>query len=180
MTKHRGGRGRRAKNKHQTVTISLLPELKAALDAAVTDETSRSEVVAGLIERHLLKPKPTVKTSATSSPKVYKPRTGPQKATPELLSLLQKKSEGNSRQHKPKTTNNLPHAVTVIEPRCPRGEAMRWNRERYETTDALLSEGYTITRNTENADYHTEKGSIMSWRTVQALLKLGVVVPAMA
>lgn len=72
---------------------------------------------------------------------------------------------------------NLPHAVTVIQPRCPRGESMRWNRERYEATDVLLSEGYTITRNLENADYHTEKGNVMSWRTVQALLKLGVLVP---
>lgn len=57
--KHRGGRGRRAVNKHETVTISLPPVLKAALDAAVTPEVSRSEVVAELIARYLLTPKPT-------------------------------------------------------------------------------------------------------------------------
>lgn len=155
MTKHRGGRGRRAKNKHETVTISLLPELKAALDAAVTDETSRSEVVAQLISTYLVTPQQRQK----APPAKEKTLSAPRNRTPKA------------------TTTNLPHAVTVIQPRCPRGESMRWNRERYEATDALLAEGYTITRNTENADYHTEKGNVMSWRTVKALLKLGVLVP---
>lgn len=149
MLKHRGGRGRRAENKHQTVTISLPPILKAALDAAVTPEVSRSEVVAGLIEAHLVKPVSRGKYSVAKA------------AAP------QKKS------YKAPVTN-LPGVVTVMAQQMKRG--LGWKPEKYAAAEKLLAEGYTITRKPDSADYTTEKGSLVSWRTVQALLKLGVVV----
>lgn len=141
-----------APQKHVTVTISLPPHLKEVLDSVTTPEVSRSEVVARLIENHLVQVStPSPQQSAT----VNKP----------------------ARIRKTKTTSSLPKTVTVIQTRCPRGEAMRWDRERYEKTDALLSDGVTLRRVENGADYQTEKGNVMSWRTVQALLKLGVLVP---
>jgi hypothetical protein len=148
--KHVGGRGRKASNKHQTFSISLPPHLKAALDAAVTEEVSRSEVVAGLIEAHLLKSAPPARPA------------GARAAAP------QKKAA------KPPATN-LPAAVTVMAQQMKRG--LGWKPEKYADAEKLLAEGYTITRKPDSADYSTEKGGLVSWRTVQALLKLGVVVP---
>lgn len=147
--KHVGGRGRKASNKHQTFSISLPPHLKEALDRAVTEEVSRSEVVAGLIEAHLLKSAPIAGAAGTRT------AAPPKKAT------------------KPPTTN-LPHAVTVMAQQMKRG--LGWKPEKYEAAEKLLAEGYTITRKPDSADYSTEKGSLVSWRTIQALLKLGVVV----
>lgn len=148
--KHVGGRGRKASNKHQTFSVSLPPHLKAALDAAVTEEVSRSEIVAGLIETHLLKPGPAPRPPATA-----------RAAAPPKRSA------------KPPATN-LPHAVTVMAQQMKRG--LGWKPEKYEAAEKLLAEGYTITRKLDSADYSTEKGSLVSWRTIQALLKLGVVV----
>lgn len=146
--KHVGGRGRKASHKHQTFSISLPPHLKEALDAAVTAEISRSEVVAGLISAHL------VKTATSKKPETAAPVA--QKKTPK------------------RPAANLPAAVTVMAQYVPR--AARWRPEKYKATERLLAEGYTIRKNSENADYSTEKGSPVSRRIVQALLKLGVVV----
>lgn len=154
MVKHRGGRGRMAPQKHVTVTISLPPKLKAVLDSATTPEISRSEVVARLIETHLV---------TVSIPDSQQSAGGGRPA----------------RVRKTKVTSSLPEIVTVVQTRCPRGEAMRWDRERYEKTDALLGDGVTLRRVENGADYRTERGNIMSWRTVQALLKLGVLVAAL-
>lgn len=145
MTKHRGGRGRRAKNKHATISISLPPNLKEALDAAVTAETSRSEVVAELIAAHL------VGNTAVNKG----PRTTPVPS-------------------RPKPTDTMPAAVTVMAQRMPRG--LGWKPEKYRTAETLLAEGFTIVRAEGSADYVTEKGNVMSWRTVAALLKLGTLV----
>lgn len=147
--KHVGGRGRKASNKHQTFSVSLPPHLKEALDRAVTEEVSRSEVVAGLIEAHLLKAAPP-----------SKPATARATAPPKQSA-------------KPPATN-LPHAVTVMAQQMKRG--LGWKPEKYEAAEKLLAEGYTITKRPDSADYSTEKGSLVSWRTIQALLKLGVVV----
>lgn len=154
--KHVGGRGRKASNKHQSFSISLPPHLKAVLDAAVTEEVSRSEVVAGLIEAHLLRPV----TNEKSAP-------APRPPAPARAAAPQKKAA------KPPATN-LPAAVTVIAQQVKRG--LGWKPEKYATAEKLLTEGYTITRKPDSADYTTEKGSLVSWRTIQALLKLGVVV----
>lgn len=153
--KHVGGRGRKAGNKHQTFSISLPPHLKSALDAAVTEEVSRSEVVAGLIEAHLLK-QPPARPAPAAKPPATARAAAPQK-----------------RPAKPPATN-LPAAVNVIAQQVPRG--LGWKPEKYAAAEKLLAEGYIITRRTDSADYTTEKGSLVSWRTVQALLKLGVVI----
>ncbi|WP_162899094.1 hypothetical protein [Deinococcus ficus] len=42
--------------------------------------------------------------------------------------------------------------------------------------ERLLAQGHTLTRMADGADYNTEAGEVMSWRTVEALLKRGVVV----
>jgi hypothetical protein len=147
--KHVGGRGRKTSNKHQTFSISLPPHLKAALDGAVTEEVSRSEVVAGLIETHLLKSPPPARPAVARA------------AAP------QKKAAKSP-------ATNLPAAVTVMTQQVNRG--LKWKPEKYAAAEKLLAEGYTITKHPDSADYSTEKGSLVSWRTIQALLKLGVVV----
>lgn len=150
MTKNRGGRGRKAESKYETVTISLPPELKKALDAAVSAEISRSEVVAQLIAAHLVQ-----------SPQKKKPK----QVTAEIAQKLSPKP----------SVTNLPGAVTVISQHVPRG--LKWKPEKYAIAERLLQDGYTIRKNSESADYTTEKGGTVSWRTVQALLKLGILVP---
>jgi hypothetical protein len=115
----------------------------------VTEEVSRSEVVAGLIETHLLKSPPRQKPASARA-------AAPQRKIP-----------------KP-PASNLPSAVTVMTQQVNRG--LKWKPEKYAAAEKLLAEGYTITRKSDSADYSTEKGSLVSWRTIQALLKLGVVV----
>lgn len=158
MQKNRGGRGRRAPNKHETVTISLPPQLKAALDAAVTPDVSRSEVVAQLIAQHLM----------PQAAQVQVPRkAGKGSAAPQPVHTPQPS--------RAKSTVNLPPAVTVMAQRMNRG--IKWKPEKYALAERLLAQGHTLTRLPEGADYSTEAGEVMSWRTVQALLRLGVVVP---
>ena len=101
--KHVGGRGRKASNKHQSFSISLPPHLKDALDAAVTEEVSRSEVVAGLIEAHLLKPVTKEKSAPAARP-----------PAPARAAAPQKKAA------RPPATN-LPAAVTVMTQQVKRG-----------------------------------------------------------
>ena len=161
--KHRGGRGRRALNKHETVTISLPPHLKAALDAAVTPEVSRSEVVAQLIDQHLYL------STAQAQSQLQVPRKA--KRVPAASRVMPKPK---SRPSRAKSTPPLPFAVTVISQRVDRG--IKWKPERYAEAERLLAQGHTLKRMADGADYITETGESMSWRTVSALIKMGVLV----
>ena len=65
-------------------------------------------------------------------------------------------------------------ALGVMQKRVPRG--LGWKPERYAQTEALLSQGDILWANGVN--YKTAQGEVMSYKTVEALVRLGVLVPA--
>ncbi|MFT2722377.1 hypothetical protein ACMT4L_20510 [Deinococcus sp. A31D244] len=65
--------------------------------------------------------------------------------------------------------------LTATIERSVRGK-LRWDKERYTQVEELLAEGSVLTRQTDGADWVTEKGGVASWRTVDALLKFSVLV----
>lgn len=64
-------------------------------------------------------------------------------------------------------------ALGVIQKRIPRGQG--WKPERYERAEKMLSEGDVMYA--EGVNYRTEQGTVMDYRTVEALVRLGVLVP---
>lgn len=65
-------------------------------------------------------------------------------------------------------------ALGVIQKRIPRG--LGWKPERYERAEKMLSEGDVMYA--EGVHYRTQQGTIMDYRTVEALVRLGVLAPA--
>lgn len=147
--KHRGGRGRRAVNKHETVTISLPPVLKAALDAAVTPEVSRSEVVAELIARYLLTPKPAPIVTETD-----------EQSAPSL--------EGVSA---------LKVLSAVIDQRTRNG--WRWNNKRYAPLEQQLAQSGVIRLMRQNGKniWRTAQGDALRPSVLLKLMKSGNIAP---
>ena len=171
MTKHRGGRGRRAKNKHETITVSLPPNLKALLDGWVTDEISRSEIVARLIEAH------AATLEAGKIHRVNNPQQRPEAPSRPSQGQIQptKRDHNKGKTGKRGNSERLALSVPVLhvmQRTMPRGQ--RWTPAKYEQAEKLLSEGDTMIAN--GVDYLTEKGNVMSWRTAEALVRLGVLV----
>lgn len=168
MTKHRGGRGRRSENKHQTVTISLPPELKAALDAATTPTLSRSEVVARLIQNML-------DTQATQK----KVRAFSKAILDNSKAKEASKPKQNQKAGRRGNTERLALSAPVLHvmqrtiERRVRGQ-LRWEAGDYDKTQQLLAEGDVL--QAEGLNYVTEKGSVMSWRRAEALVRQGVLV----
>ncbi|MCD0170910.1 hypothetical protein [Deinococcus sp. 23YEL01] len=60
--------------------------------------------------------------------------------------------------------------LRVVTTKMPRG--LKWKPVRYAEAEELLAQGATLTKS--GADYVTEAGSVMSWRTVKALRERGV------
>lgn len=65
-------------------------------------------------------------------------------------------------------------ALGVIQKRIPRGQG--WKPERYERAEKMLSEGDVMYA--EGVNYRTEHGTVMDYRTVEALVRLGVLAPS--
>ncbi|WP_412030615.1 hypothetical protein [Deinococcus yunweiensis] len=185
MTKHRGGRGRRAPNKHESFSVSLPPHLKALLDGWVTDDLSRSEVIGQLIEAHAKALAPgrgelVVTTQAVAAPEVAV-TSNPQK---KLEAPSRPLSEPVKRTPRPSTraggvkrtaTERLAHSVPVLnimQRTVPRG--LGWKPERYEQTEKLLAQGDSL--RADGVNYRTAKGEMIGYKTVEALVRLGVLV----
>jgi hypothetical protein len=186
MTKHPGGRGRKAPNKHETITISLPPHLKALLDAWTTSELSRSGVVGELIQSRadamagavvivtsaeLVTQKPDVALAAARVGK----SAAPTSASPSRPSEKPKRTRPES--GKTGQTERLAlrvAALRVASPKVPRG--LGWKPEKYAAAEALLAQGDTLTA--EGVNWRTVEGELMLWRTAEALAGLGVLVPA--
>ncbi len=60
--------------------------------------------------------------------------------------------------------------LRVVTTKVPRG--LKWKPVRYVEAEELLAQGATLTK--RGADYVTETGGVMSWRTVKALRERGV------
>lgn len=75
-----------------------------------------------------------------------------------------------------KQTDSLPERVevmtSVIERRI-RGQ-LKWTKERYAQAEELLSQGKFLVRQEGCADWITEKGNAISWRTVKALKRFSL------
>lgn len=75
-----------------------------------------------------------------------------------------------------KQTDSLPERVEVVTSvieRKIRGQ-LKWTKERYAKAEELLGQGRFLFRQEERADWLTEKGNIISWRTVEALMKMEI------
>lgn len=64
--------------------------------------------------------------------------------------------------------------LNVMERPMKRG--LGWKPERYDRVDRMLNEGDTLTA--DGVNYRTATGTLMDYRTAEALLRLGVLAPA--
>lgn len=169
--KSKGGRGKRADVPYARGSFTLPPELKQYLDAQAEQYgVSMSEMLARILQEH---------QGMTSRPQpqehVLKPEgestTPPLRGTSTARTAPKKKEPAQSNQADSKP-EQLRVLTSTIE-RSVRGK-LRWDKERYARAEELLAEGSVLTRQADGADWVTEKGSVISWRTVDALLKHGL------
>lgn len=76
-----------------------------------------------------------------------------------------------------KQTDSLPERVEVVTSvieRKIRGK-LKWNKKRYEDVESALKDIKYIERIPGSADFVTEKGEVVSWRTISALLQRGLI-----
>lgn len=225
--KHVGGRGRKAIGKHKTFGVSLPPDLKTLLDSWVTDDLSRSGVVAELIQEHAAllvaaEARSASPLQASREPKNPRAKTPEGKNTREdgskfppittvrfsgenkvrTTTLFPIAPTANPRQslealslpsgepvkHTPRAsmraggvkrtaTDRLAQSVPVLnimQRTVPRG--LGWKPERYDQTEGLLAQGDSL--QADGVNYRTAKGDVMGYKTAEALVRLGVLVPA--
>ena len=145
----------KAENPYERFTVTLPPEQKQALDKlAATKEMTRSETLSYVLDVFFTRMTGN-DTGNTSNAK--------EKAAPKKKTVL----DGKKSHH-----TTLPLTLSVVSKQVPRG--IKWKPEKYQKAEDLLSQGEKITRLPDSADYQTETGGVMSWRTVAALVKLGV------
>lgn len=169
--KNKGGRGQKAENPYARGSFTLPPELKKYLDdQAEKQQVSMSEMLARILQQH---------QEMTSRPQpqehVVKPErvsaTPPIGGTTTARTAPKKKEPTQSKQADSKP-EQLRVLTTTIE-RSVRGK-LRWDKERYAQVEELLTQGNVLTRQADSADWVTEKGGVVSWRTVDALCKAGI------
>lgn len=175
--KSKGGRGQKAENPYERLSITLPPELKLYLDAqAEAHHLNRSEMVARLLEDHqagkIQKPVKVASKSQVQEPseKIGGPSTAltaPRKALPQSENQEGEKGKGQTQ----RLASYAP-VLHVMQRTMPRGQ--KWTPAKYAQAEALLAEGDTL--QAQGVDFVTEKGNVMSWRTAEALVKLGVLV----
>lgn len=162
--KHKGGRGQRAENPYERLSVTLPPDLKLYLDAqAEAQGLNRSEMVAFLLEDH----------QARNNPKPLKASKNLQVVEPSRTSAGPSTALTAPRKPKHQDAEVL-QVVSVEIPRHIRGQ-LRWDKEKYQQAEERLAQGKTLSRIPGKADWVTEKGEVMSWRTVQALSAVGLV-----
>lgn len=166
--KHLGGRGRKTRNKYQVFSVSIPPELKILLDSWVTEELSRSEVVAQLIQAHAdrcpkseAEPQSPVSSEGVRSRARQKTPTGSQNP-----------SQYGKRGKTERLVLTAP-ALQVLTSVVPRGK--KWKPEKYAHAERLLAQGNIL--QAQGLDYVTQAGEVMSWRTAEALVGFGVLQP---
>lgn len=187
MTKHRGGRGRRAVNKHESFSVSLPPHLKALLDGWVTHDLSRSEVIGQLIEAHAQALTPgrgelVFSTHTAAAPEVamtsnpQKQLEAPSRPSSEVVKRTPRASMragGVKRTATERLAQSVP-VLNVMHRALPRG--LGWKPERYEQVEKLLSQGDSL--QADGVNYRTGKGEIMGYKTAEALVRLGILAQA--
>lgn len=166
--KHKGGRGLKAETPYERLSFTMPPHLKAYLDAQAEGAgVSRSEMLARILEDHQAQkqqPKPAAIPEGESTIPPLRgtstARTAPKKEKPTRAKQADSKPE------------KLQVLTSTIE-RSVRGK-LKWDKERYAHAEEILAEGSVLTRQADGANWITVKGSEVSWRTVDALLKKGI------
>lgn len=170
--KNKGGRGQKAENPYARGSFTLPPELKKYLDdQAEKHQVSMSEMLARILQQH---------QEMTSRPQPQQPAvipegestTPPVRGTSTARTAPKKKKPAQSKQADSKP-EQLRVLTATIE-RSVRGK-LRWDKEKYARAEELLAEGSVLTRQVDGADWVTEKGSVVSWRTIDALLRTGLI-----
>lgn len=174
MPKHLGGRGRRTDNKFQTITISLPPELKALLDSWASKELNRSQVVAQLIEAQAQRQGvPSAAVEPVEPRSLPTAAQTPSRPAGEPTAPRRDHHAGKTGQRGQTVRLALSAPVLhVMQRTMPRGQ--KWTPAKYAQAEALLRQGDVL--QAQGVDYVTEQGQVMSWRTAEALVKLGILV----
>lgn len=156
--KHAGGRGRRTEKKYDRLSVTMHPDLREALDAlAKAQNLNRSEALEHILEAFF----------ADAATKAESGNTG------NTIKSKSGNTSNTAKSSRRKTAiTGLPESVRVLKKQVPRG--IKWKPEKYAHAEELLSQGEKITRIEGSADYQTATGAVMSWRTVAALIKRGV------
>lgn len=169
--KNKGGRGQKAENPYARGSFTLPPQLKKYLDdQAEKHQVSMSEMLARILQQHqefTSTPKPApapAKAERVST-------TPPVRGTATARTAPKKKEPTQSKQADSKPEQL--QVLTATLERSVRGK-LRWDKERYARAEELLAEGDVLTRKADGADWVTEKGSVVSWRTVIALANIKV------
>lgn len=144
------------------------PHLKAALDAAVTPEVSRSEVVAQLIARHLL-----------PAPQAQAPTDQPKPKRRPLPEHLRPGYVPPAAPVKPSLDNLEALRVVRVQLDPDTKNALRWRQEHYDRLQALLAQGDTIQRKRIGGKvaWRTANNDTIRRDTLDKLLEAGNVVP---
>ena len=163
--KHKGGRGLKAETPYERLSFTMPPHLKAYLDAqAEGSGVSRSEMLARILEDHQAQKQQPKPHKSLDNQKVVE-------ASPTSADLSTALTAPNQPHHQ--DVEGL-RVVSVKIPRHIRGQ-LRWSKERYQQAEERLAQGKTLSRIPGKADWVTEKGDVISWRTIEALIKSGIV-----
>lgn len=171
--KSKGGRGKRADIPYARGSFTLPPELKQYLDAqAEKYGVSMSEMLARILQEH---------QEMTVRPQASQPAEIPEgeSTTPPVRGTLKARTTQSRKEPtQSKKADSKPEQLQVLTStieRSVRGK-LRWDKERYEQAEKLLKEGSVLTRQIDKADWVTEKGNKVSWRTVKSLVLFGILV----
>lgn len=163
--KHKGGRGLKAETPYERLSFTMPPHLKAYLDAQAEGAgVSRSEMLARILEDHQAQkqqPKPAAIPEGEST-------TPPLRGTSTARTAPRKKESAQTKQTDSKS-QKLYVLNSNIE-RSIRGK-LRWDKERYKEVEELLAQGGILLPQEDGSDWITECGGVLSWRTVNSLLK---------
>lgn len=166
--KSKGGRGQKAENPYERLSLTLPPHLKAYLDAqAEAHHLNRSEMVALILEEHQTR---TTTTTPQAPEKRVVQKPSEEVAGPSTALT----APSNSHDQDTDQEGEVLQVVMTEIPRHIRGQ-LRWSKEKYQQAEEKLRQGKTLSRLPGKADWQTEKGEVVSWRTVEALMKQGVV-----
>lgn len=161
--KSKGGRGQKAENPYERLSLTLPPHLKVYLDAqAEAHHLNRSEMVALILEEHQNR-------TTTTTPQAPEKRVV-QKPSEEVAGPSTALTAPSTDQDQ---EGEVLQVVMTEIPRSIRGQ-LRWNKEKYQQAEEKLRQGKTLSRLSPKGDWRTEKGEVMSWRTVEALVRQDV------
>lgn len=120
-----------------------------------------------------LMPESDVASSAEVEPEEHRAARRAPDVTPVKPARRSMKAGGVPRTESVRLALSVPY-LNVMQRPMMRG--LGWKPERYDRVNRMLGEGDTLTA--DGVNYRTAVGSLMDYRTAEALVRLGVLVPA--